>query len=330
MMTPNREPPERPEIAERVVGPDATVSVVVPTYNRRGLLADVIEPLLEDQATLEVLVVVDGYDDGSFEFLQTWARDEPRLRPLWQDNSGEAAARAAGLAAARGEIVLFLDDDVVAEPGLVTRHGLAHQQASGGLLVLGYIPPAMPQPRRPGRAPTYVYEQDYERVCAAYERDSRQVLLNLWAGNLSLSRNDALAVGMAGLPILGYHADKQFGYRCEAAGMRGVFSRTLRARHHHERSVDQFRDEIRRQAQARQLLAAENSALDADAWLVWKPSGASGAAVRVLASSPIYERWSAVALAITKAAGHRRVWGVETAMLRAIRQVDLYHHANHL
>lgn len=315
------EPPEPPRTA-----PHRTASVVVPTYKRRDGLADVIRPLLDDPATHEVVVVVDGAHDGSFEMLQEWAQTQPKLKPVWQDNAGEGAARAAGLAAATGDIVLFLDDDVVAEPGLVGGHLRAHE-AGDDLLVLGYMPPALPEPRLAGHAPTYVYAHDYELVCRAYEKDPQQVLLNLWAGNLSIGREAAERVGVAGSQKLGYHEDKQFGYRCAAAGLKPAFSRSLRATHRHKRTVEQFRAEVRRQANARAVLAAENAEVDADAWLVWRPSGVLGAALNVLSRQPIYGVWTAGALGLMRLAGAARLWTVETTLLRLIRQVDLYRFA---
>lgn len=313
------------EAPQGILGTDGTVSVVIPTHNRRELLPAVVAPLLSDPATLEVIVVVDGCQDGSLELLQGWARSERKLKPIWQENAGEGAARATGLAAAAGDIVLFVDDDVVAEPGLVTGHMRVHQ-GGASRLVVGYMPPVLSAPRRPGQVATYIYARDYEGVCRAYEEDPQQVLLNLWAGNVSLSRETALTVGVAGSPKIGYHADKQFGYRCAVAGMNGHFARTLVARHHHQRSVEQFRDELRRQVAARSVLAAENGETDSDAWLIWKPSGTSAVILRILSSSAVYGRFAAAALGTMRIAGRMRLWGLETSMLRVIRQVDLYRH----
>ena len=55
-----------------------TTSVVIPTHGRRALLADVLAPVLADPATAEVVVVVDGCDDGSLEFVAGLRRDDDR------------------------------------------------------------------------------------------------------------------------------------------------------------------------------------------------------------------------------------------------------------
>ena len=69
------------------------VSVVIPTFNRRPSLAKILNPVLEDPRTGEVVVVIDGGTDGSLEFLSEWARVEPRIRVIFQENAGEGAAR---------------------------------------------------------------------------------------------------------------------------------------------------------------------------------------------------------------------------------------------
>ena len=56
------------------------VSVVIPTYNDVSVLPDTLAPLLADEATAEVVVVVDGSRDGSYELLQGIADGERRLR----------------------------------------------------------------------------------------------------------------------------------------------------------------------------------------------------------------------------------------------------------
>jgi GT2 family glycosyltransferase len=104
------------------------LSIVVPTYNRRGLLARTL-PLLLRQAGategVEVLVVVDGSKDGTLEMLQRY-RPDNLLRVITQANLGLAAARNRGAQAATSEIVLFLDDDMILKDGSIAAHREAH------------------------------------------------------------------------------------------------------------------------------------------------------------------------------------------------------------
>lgn len=95
---------------------DPRVSVVVPTYNRGGLLVEAVESALAQTfGDLEVLVVDDGSDDGSADAVAE-LRD-PRVVVLTLGHSGiPAVARNAALARARGEYVAFLDSDDVWHP----------------------------------------------------------------------------------------------------------------------------------------------------------------------------------------------------------------------
>ncbi len=96
-------------------------------------------------------MVVDGCDDGSIELVEELRRDDERLVARCE-NGGASAARQAGVEAASGEVVVLLDDDVVAEPGLVTGHARAHADRDG-VVVVGYAPVAAPggQHARHGR-----------------------------------------------------------------------------------------------------------------------------------------------------------------------------------
>jgi hypothetical protein len=86
-----------------------TVSVVIPTYQRRDLVAGAVRSVLaQTYNDLEVIVVDDGSVDGTCESLATL---DCELRYHRQPNRGVAAARNAGVALARGSIVAFLDSD---------------------------------------------------------------------------------------------------------------------------------------------------------------------------------------------------------------------------
>lgn len=219
--------------------PTEGASVVIPTYNRRQTIEAVVRAALVDPAAREVIVVVDGCDDGSYERLCELAEEEPRLRPLWQENAGEPSARQAGVEAASGPIVVLLDDDVIAEPALISGH-VARHRGRRRQVVLGY----MPVSSTPGWAEGVIgdiYGTAYEDNCRMYEADPRSVLPHLWAGNMSLRREEALEVGLAGPgPRFEYHGDRDLGLRLLKAGFTGTFDRSLRATHLYTRSFEGF------------------------------------------------------------------------------------------
>ena len=236
-----------------------SVSVVVPTYRRRHNLRAVVEPLLADPALHELVVVVDGCRDGSLELLQEIAADHPQLVPVWTENQGGALARQEGIERSTGEVVLLLDDDVVAAPGLVTGHA-RHHAAADDLVVLGYMPTRPPAPGARGAFATRFYAEEYESVCDAYRRDPANVLLRLWGGNVSMRRANLDRVPYhSGAYSRTNHSDRDFGLRCLKAGLRGVFDESLASTHEHVRPLDAFLRDARRQGAGRALVHADHA-----------------------------------------------------------------------
>jgi glycosyltransferase involved in cell wall biosynthesis len=92
------------------------ITVIVPTYNRVDSLKQCLQAL--QQQTLpahqyEVLVVDDGSTDGTARYLRELATRWPAFRFYSQANAGPAAARNKGIAAARGRVIAFTDDDCI-------------------------------------------------------------------------------------------------------------------------------------------------------------------------------------------------------------------------
>jgi peptidoglycan/xylan/chitin deacetylase (PgdA/CDA1 family)/glycosyltransferase involved in cell wall biosynthesis len=114
-------------------------SVIVPTYQRRDLVLALVRSLgrQEFDGSFEAIVVVDGSVDATAEAVRKIGTNFP-LTVLEQENRGAAAARNRGASIARGEILLFLDDDMEAHPQLLTEHDRSHKQ--GADVVVGHIP----------------------------------------------------------------------------------------------------------------------------------------------------------------------------------------------
>jgi glycosyltransferase involved in cell wall biosynthesis len=218
-----------------------SVTVVMPTFNRRSYLTRMIEPLLAEPDALEIVVVVDGCRDGSIELLETLAAREPRVRPVLIENSGMGEARMAGARVARGEVVLLLDDDVLAAPGTVQGHACAHA-AGEHLVVVGAMPVSGGSQSDARDYARVMYANEYRRHCERWLAHPETILATLWAGHLSLRRADLLAIDPPALPELGrsYHSDIDFGLRCQDAGLRGVYDPTLHAEHLYHRDPEAF------------------------------------------------------------------------------------------
>jgi glycosyltransferase involved in cell wall biosynthesis len=92
------------------------VSVIVPTYNRRGYLEGTLRSIFEQTIDVhEVILVDDGSDDGTpalvDEFVQRHGEWAHRLTYTWQPNAGKSAALNVGLRRATGDWIAFNDSD---------------------------------------------------------------------------------------------------------------------------------------------------------------------------------------------------------------------------
>ena len=205
-------------------------SVVIPSHGGAELLPTIVGPLLADPATLEVVVVADR-DEAVERTVAAIAH--PNLRCVRADAGADNPARQIGVEAARGEVVVLLDDDVLARPGLVTRH-LAHDHTRR--LVLGYMP-IEPRRLKGFRAfPARTYEADYQAAVARWEEDPERILGMFWAGNFSARREDLLSVGLSNPSYRGkYHADNDFGRRLQTAAITACFDRSAASWHLYSR-----------------------------------------------------------------------------------------------
>lgn len=96
------------------------ISVVIPCWNRRHVVADAVaSALLQSRAPFEVIVVDDGSTDGTPDLLRARFPEplaEGRLVLLEEPHAGVSAARNAGLARAQGDTIAYLDSDNTWEP----------------------------------------------------------------------------------------------------------------------------------------------------------------------------------------------------------------------
>ena len=96
---------------------DCLVSIIVTNHNYEQFIGDAVESALsQTYARCEVIVVDDGSNDRSRTVLRRYG---DRIRLLLQDNAGQTSACNAGFAAAKGDIIIFLDADDVLHDGAV-------------------------------------------------------------------------------------------------------------------------------------------------------------------------------------------------------------------
>jgi peptidoglycan/xylan/chitin deacetylase (PgdA/CDA1 family) len=212
-----------PAAAARAVTAPVRFSVVIPTHDRRELVVRNVQALADQtDRDFEVIVVIDGSTDGTAAALRT--RDLPfPLTVLEQPNSGAAAARNAGAAAATGEILLFLDDDMEPDPELLAEHDRSHRGRAD--LVLGDLPlhPDSPRSVLSEGVGTWARARR-ERLQAAPEVP----LADLLTGQMSIRRELFQHLGGFDVAFTRDGAfggeDVDFGYRVLKAGCRVEFN----------------------------------------------------------------------------------------------------------
>jgi len=197
------------------------ISVVIPTYNRLETLRVVVPALLAntlDGERYEIIVADSNSNDGTAEYLAGIATAHPNVRHVPGPYSGRAMARNAGIAAARAEVVLFTDSDIIASPELLERH-LDHHRAERGVAVVG-------MELQVNTLEEYERLRDHPETRRPLHPAGRRRLSWLYflTGNASVRKSDLARVGSFDENFTGYgHEDLELGYRLQAAGVRIVY-----------------------------------------------------------------------------------------------------------
>lgn len=299
-------------------------SIIVPTYNRRDVLLQTMSALaaLERPWPCELIVVVDGSTDGSAEAAR--AVPVPFLtRIITQENRGAAAARNRGAAQARGTYLLFLDDDMSADPRLLVEHDAV--LSSGVDAAVGHIP------LHPATRPTALTvgverwaRLRHERLAAT---GSRLALEDLLTGQLSV--RSATFVGIGGFDTKFTEGgtfgaeDTDFLYRLVSSGAQVRYAGGAVAHQHYVVTPRQLLQQWRQAGRADTILSRKHPGIGAH---ISKQHGSSTLVGRVLrAASHLPDRVIDVLgrPVVTRAEAHRTDlltgWGV-----RALRDTQYW------
>jgi len=214
------------------------VSVVMPTHNRRESLRSVLEALDEQSSPtdpanqLEVIVVCDGCSDGTQAMCGGLAV-RYRLTVVEQAQQGPAAARNRALQEASGEIVLFLDDDVVPDPELIKEHLAVHAEDSRAVVIGPLLAPLGFELEPWTRWEAEMLEGQYKAMAAGrWEPTPRQ----FYTGNASVRRHFLLEAG-------GFNAafrraeDVELAYRLQRLKLNFYFRPEAKGWHFARRSL---------------------------------------------------------------------------------------------
>lgn len=117
----------------------ATVSVVIPLYNKAQYIQRALDSVLQQTVqTFEIIVVDDGSTDGGSEIVRM--NTDPRIRLLQQKNAGVSVARNRGIATAQADLIAFLDADDAWKPAfLATVQRLRDRFPEAGIYATSYM-----------------------------------------------------------------------------------------------------------------------------------------------------------------------------------------------
>jgi glycosyltransferase involved in cell wall biosynthesis len=238
----NAAPPDPPE-----------PSVVIPTYGKADTLPLVIRSL-ESQTLpreiFEVVVIDDGSPDDTISRLKALESSTPlRFRWRTQENRGVSATRNRGAGEAQGNVVLFIQDDIVATPDLLRRHLERHQRHPEiEAAVVGKVtwPPEWRIDRfmrwLDNGGPQFRYHQVKGKSTVTFK--------HFYTCNVSLKRQALLDNPFDEAIVYGFE-DLELALRLERRGYTFHFDEEALGYHHHRRSFADFR---RRQFKAGQSL----------------------------------------------------------------------------
>ena len=169
------------------------LSVIVPTHNRAESAARLARALDSQQcdAPFEVVFALDGCTDDTREVLESVDLGMvPKIVEL--PGLGAAAARNRGAASATGELLLFVDDDVVPQPGMLDAHVASHT-VRGRSAVVGLYPYAPDMSVNP--LDFFIRDWWHSRFEALADPTHTFTYRDCLTGNLSLPRREFEAVG---------------------------------------------------------------------------------------------------------------------------------------
>lgn len=221
--------------------PALRATIQLCTYNRAHLLGRVLEACFEQTFSsdaYEVVLVDDGSSDETPRIIE--AAGERATCPftvVTQSNAGLARARNAGIACARGERIIFIDDDVLPIPAFVAAHMAAHRHAPYAI-VRGAV----------------INTRSFERLPTPTWTPANYSGNFFWTSNVSLPLETLRRVGNFSEAFHEYGwEDIELGLRLRAARVAAVFNRYAVAFHYKPRArSDDVAGMLRRaRAQAR-------------------------------------------------------------------------------
>jgi glycosyltransferase involved in cell wall biosynthesis len=150
------------------------VSVIIPTFNRSRSLRETVESFARSsypEHLLEIIVVDNDSTDDTAAVIAELARDLTQVRPMTERRRGAHFARNAGARAAKGEILYFTDDDMLAEDDLLRKIVLPFSSGANVGSATGRV-----LPRWDTEPPVWVLEHCRNEILSLNDRGSATMI----------------------------------------------------------------------------------------------------------------------------------------------------------
>ncbi|UTI62690.1 glycosyltransferase [Paraconexibacter antarcticus] len=234
------------------------VSIVIPTYRRAPVLRRCLDRLEgQADALTEVIVVDDAQEDDPAAVARAVdAGARPfAVRIVHRHAPGVAAARNAGWRAAAAPLVLFLGDDILADPGLVSAHLAAHaRRPEEHVGILGHVRWA----RELRVTPFMRFLEEGAQFDYAHMEAGDAGWGRLYTSNVSFKRGLLEAVGGFDEDFTFGYEDLEIGRRMHDRGLRLMYDPQIRAEHLHPTTLADWERRMAAAAPAERMMVAKH------------------------------------------------------------------------
>lgn len=115
------------------------VSVILPTYNVVDYLKTCLDSISnQTYKDIEIIIVIDGATDGSYEVARNYCEKDRRFSVIWQDNAGSGPARSNGIRHANGDLIVFIDPDDWVKPEYIETLVTIQQRKDFDMVLSGF------------------------------------------------------------------------------------------------------------------------------------------------------------------------------------------------
>jgi glycosyltransferase involved in cell wall biosynthesis len=224
------------------------LSVIIPSFNAEHIIEKSLSAIFNQSLApteYEVLVINDGSNDSTHQTLQELQNTYTFQYICFSQNQGVAKARNEGSKQAKGQILVFIQDDIIVEHDFLKQHLRVHQQFPEEKTVVVGFTHWHPDLRKTSLLEYLDKGQqfDFDRFLNAHQ--SKKIVpadhLLFYTSNLSLHKSFLLAQGGFDenffVPGVTAYEDTELAWRLKKAGMAIYFNPHAKAGHFHQRDL---------------------------------------------------------------------------------------------